>query len=181
MSGVQKGRARLGRRWRQAVLLVHVVASIGWMGVDIALVPLAVTGLTTGDGQLAAACYRAISVLVPWSTPFLAVAMTATGLVLGWGTQWGLVRYWWVFTKLVIALVLTTLVFVLLLPAVSGAESIAPLASGDQVRAALGAFPVQVMFPVAVSFTALAVASVLAVVKPWGRTPWTGGGGPARR
>lgn len=84
----------------------------------------------------------------------------------------GLLRYWWVFTKLAIALVLTALVFVLLLPAVTGVTGLDPAVTGDQVRTALGTFPAQVMFPTSVSFTALAFAAVLSVVKPWGRTPW---------
>jgi hypothetical protein len=106
------------------------------------------------------------------------VTMTATGILLGWGTQWGLLRYWWVFAKLLVALVLTALVFVLLLPAVTGVSGLDPAVTGDQVRTTLGTFPVQVMFPISVSFTALAFAAVLSVVKPWGRTPW--GGVPAR-
>ncbi|NKX54830.1 hypothetical protein [Arthrobacter mobilis] len=165
-------RFRLGRRWRQVVLLVHLVSGAGWMGVDLALAPLALTGLTTGDGRLAAACYQAIAVLVPATVPYLALAMTATGILLGVGTQWGLLKYWWVFVKLVLSLILTALVWLLLLPTVGSVSKLEPASTGDQVRAGLGTFPVQVLFPVSVSFTTLAFASVLGVVKPWGRTRW---------
>jgi hypothetical protein len=162
-------RFRLGRRWRQVLLLIHIVSGVGWLGIDLAVAPLAITGLAASDGGLAAACYLAIAVLVPATVPSLALTMTATGILLGWGTQWGLLRYWWVAVKLVLALVLTALVWVLLLPAVGSVSGLAPSASGDEVRASLGAFPVQIMFPIGVSFTSLAFASLLGVMKPWGR------------
>lgn len=161
---------RLGRRWRRILLLLHIVAGIGWMGVDLAVAPLALTGLTTDDGRVAAACYQAIAVLVPLSVPYLSLSMTATGIVLGWGTQWGLLKYWWVVIKLLVSLILTALVFVLLLPVVGTASGLDPNLTGEQVRAGLGAFPVQVMFPVGVSFSSLAFAAALAVIKPWGPT-----------
>jgi hypothetical protein len=169
MAAMSLRRFRLGRRWRQVVLLFHLVSGIGWMGIDLAVAPLAVTGLATDDGVLAAACYRSIALLVPATVPYLAVVMTLTGIVLGWGTQWGLLKYWWVAGKLVLSLVLTALVWVLLLPAVGSVAGLAASVSADEVRASLGIFPVQAMFPISVSFTALAFASVLGTMKPWGR------------
>jgi hypothetical protein len=89
-----------------------------------------------------------------------------TGLVLGLGTKYGLVRYWWVAVKLVINLVLTTLVLVALRPGVD--EVVARgdrILDGEAVTAAVG----DMAFPPVVSTTALLVAIVLSVVKPWGR------------
>ena len=60
---------RLPRRWRKAVLILHIIAGVGWIGVDLALLPLVITGLTTDEGETAAASYRAIAVLVPWTVP----------------------------------------------------------------------------------------------------------------
>ena len=160
-------RFSLSRRQRQAVLVLHIVSAVGWLGVDFALLPLALTGLLADDGPTVAAAYRAIAIFVPWTVPVLSLLIVGTGVLLGLGTKWGLVRYRWVLVKLVISLVLTTLVFVALLPGALALE-VPPGATGDDVRAAL-ADPAAFVYPPVVSGAALTFAVVLSVVKPWGR------------
>ncbi len=163
-------RPRLGllsRRQRQAVLVLHIVSAVGWIGVDLALIPLVLTGLTTGDGPTAAAAYGAVAILVPWTVPALSLLIVGTGVTLGLGTKWGLVRYWWVTTKLVISLTLVMLVFVALLPAVSSLE-VTQATTGAEVRASLGD-PTMFLYPPVVSSLMLLTSVVLSVTKPWGR------------
>jgi hypothetical protein len=160
-------RVRLSRRQRHLVLVLHIVSAVGWIGVDLALLPLVLTGLTTDDGQTAATAFGAVAILVPWTVPALSLLIVTTGVLLGLGTKWGLVRYWWVAVKLVISLILTALVFVSLLPAVTAIEVTAGT-SGDEVRAALGQ-PTNFLFPPIVSGLSLLTAVVLSVTKPWGR------------
>lgn len=158
---------RLPRRWRKAVLVLHIVSGVGWVGVDFALLPLVVTGLTAEDGETAAASYRAIATLVPWTVPALSLLIVITGTLLGLGTKWGLLRYWWVIVKLVISLVLMLLVFFVLFPAASSLE-VTSATTGDEVRAALGD-PMMFLYPPVVSCSLLVFSAVLSVVKPWGR------------
>ncbi len=158
---------RLPQRWRKTVLILHIISGVGWIGVDFALLPLVITGLTTDDGETAAASYRAIATLVPWTIPALSLLILTTGVLLGLGTKWGLIRYWWVATKLVISLLLTVLVFVALLPAVSSLE-VTSATTGDDVRAALDD-PAVFLYPPVVSCTLLVVSAILSVTKPWGR------------
>lgn len=158
---------RLPRRWRKAVLVLHIVSGVGWVGVDFALLPLVVTGLTAEDGETAAASYRAIATLVPWTVPALSLLIVITGTLLGLGTKWGLLRYWWVIVKLVISLVLMLLVFFVLFPAASSLE-VTSATTGDEVRAALDD-PMMFLYPPVVSCSLLVCSAVLSVVKPWGR------------
>lgn len=169
---------RLSPRFRKGILLLHIVSGIGWMGLDVALFLLLVTGLTTDDGQLAASCYRAVTVVVPTAVPVLSLGMLTTGLLLGWGTKWGLLRYWWVFVKLVMGVVLTVLVFVSLVPGVNDMPTPDATTSADSVRDSLGSATTDLLFPPIVSFTMLGIASVLSVFKPWSRTPWAPPGRP---
>jgi len=157
----------LSRRQRQAVLVLHIVSAVGWIGVDLALLPLVLTGLTANDGATAATAFEAVAILVPWTVPALSVLIVTTGVLLGLGTKWGLVRYWWVAAKLVISLILVTLVFTSLLPAVTSID-VASGASGDAVRAALDD-PTVFLYPPVVSSLMLLTAVVLSVTKPWGR------------
>ena len=161
----------LGRPWRRAVLALHVLCGVGWMGLDLGLLVLVVTGATSDSGPVVAAAYTAARLVIPVVVPVLATGMLLTGGVLGWGTKWSLTEWTWVFTKLVIGLVLTVLVFVALVP---GALSIPVDLTGTaaQARAAVGGAGRDLVFPPAVSFAALAVALVLSIWKPWGRTRW---------
>jgi uncharacterized membrane protein len=164
-------RARLSRTARRWWLVAHILCGVGWMGADVILALLVVTAQTTGDGATVSSIYTVLRLVIPWTVPFLAVGMLVTGVVLGWGTRYGLVQWWWVLVKLSVAIVLTVLVFVALVPgALSLPEGLAGTA--EQVREAAGDAGTDLMFPPFVSFAALAFALVLSVFKPWGRTRW---------
>lgn len=165
---------RLTPAARQAVLVLHAVTGISWMGVDIALLVLLITARTTNDATLVVSGFNAIRMIVPVAVPPLSLGILVTGLLLGLGTPWGLVRYWWVLVKLILSLVMTILVFVSLVPAVNSIAvlSTTPM-SADAVRASLGSLPTQLMFPPVVSFLMLGVATILSIFKPWRRTPWS--------
>jgi hypothetical protein len=163
---------RLTPTGRKAVLVLHIAGGVGWMGLDAGLLILAATGLTTDNGRTAASCYTAIGLIVPPAVLTLSLIMLAGGLILGMGTKWGLLRYWWVVVKLVLGLVLTGLVFFALLPATVALPEAVVLAgdgSGAAVRAALGAAPVHLRFPPIGTSLALAIALVLSDFKPWGK------------
>jgi hypothetical protein len=162
---------QLSRTQRRTVLALHVLCGAGWMGLDLALAVLVVTGVGSDSGPTVAAAYTAVRMVVPVVVPVLALGMLLTGLLLGWGTQWGLLQWTWVFVKLVIGLVLTVLVFALLVPGALGIPT--ELTGGaDEVREAVGGAVQDLLFPPVVSFTALAFALALSIWKPWGRTPW---------
>jgi hypothetical protein len=158
---------------RKAVLVLHIAAGVGWMGVDVVLFILLYTGLTTDDGAIAAACYRAVSVFVPVAVPVLSLGMLATGLLLGWGTKWGLLRHWWVLVKLALATIMVILVFVSLLPGVNDLNDADAAMGASAVRDSLGSAPSQMMYPPVVSFLMLSTAAILSVYKPWRQTPWS--------
>jgi hypothetical protein len=141
------------------------------MGLDLGLLVLVVTGATSDSGPAVAAAYTAARLVIPVVVPVLATGMLLTGVVLGWGTRWSLTEWTWVFTKLVIGLVLTVLVFVALVPGALGIPADLT-GTAEEVRAAVGDAGRDLLFPPAVSFTALAVSLVLSVWKPWGRTRW---------
>jgi uncharacterized membrane protein len=163
---------RLGASARKCVIVLHAISGIGWMGVDIALFLLLLHARTTGNAMEVISGYKAVSLIVPIAVPPLCLGVLCTGLLLGWGTPWGLLRYWWVFIKLLLSLVMTVLVFVALLPAVDALPDIANSLSANAVRERLGRAGIQLMFPPVVSFALLGVAAVLSIFKPRALTPW---------
>jgi uncharacterized membrane protein len=90
----------------------------------------------------------------------------ASGILLGLGTKFGLVRYWWVLVKLALNLVLVTLVVLVLAPGTGAlaASALEALETGTSME-----LQSTLVFPPIVSSTAVIVAMSLAVIKPWGR------------
>lgn len=153
---------RLGAGTRRAALIVHICAAGAWLGIDVVLAVFVGTALL-GDLATTLLALQALEFLV-W--PLLVAGLTClvSGVVLGLGSKWGLVRYWWVALKLVLTVALVVLVSVLLRPGVA--------AAAEQAGAWAASVPPPVgdlVFPPIVSTTALLVAMVLSVVKPWGR------------
>ncbi len=167
-------RWQLPPAWRKGLLVLHIISGIGWMGVDIALFILLITARTSDNALLVVSGFNAIRMIVPLAVPPLSLSILVTGVLLGLGTNWGLLRYWWVLVKLCLSLIMTMLVFTSLVP---GVNAIALLdlttVSAGTVRAGLGDLPTQLMFPPVVSFLMLGTATVLSVYKPWRRTPWS--------
>lgn len=158
--------SRTARRTaRRVALIVHIAASGAWLGLELALGALAVTALASGNPATEAACLQAVEVLV--GPMIVTGALTlVSGIVLGLGTKWGLLRYRWVAVKLVLNVVLLVLVLVALRPgAAEVAEAGRALAAGRDSEARNG----DLMFPPIVSTLALSFAITLSVVKPWGR------------
>ena len=159
-------RWRLGARTRKSVLLVHIASAGAWLGIDVVMAVLVFTALGTDDDRTKALAFRALELVAVWPLLTMGMLCLLTGILLGLGSRYGLVRYWWVAVKLALNLVLSGLVLVALAPEVADAAERArqfdaglpaPLGVGDLI------------FPPIVSPTALLVAMVLAVFKPWGR------------
>ncbi|MFC1421307.1 DUF2269 domain-containing protein [Streptacidiphilus cavernicola] len=93
---------RLGPGARRFWLTLHVITSVGWLGLDLGLLALGVTGrwFTPPDGELGV--YRAMDLLGYAVVLPVALLALLTGVVLSLGTPWGLLRYRWVVIKLVL-------------------------------------------------------------------------------
>ena len=157
---------RLGVRTRKVVLVVHIVSAGVWIGIDVVMAVFIFTALLADDNNIKALCYRALELFAVWPLLTTGLVCLASGVVLGLGTKYGLVRYWWVAIKLVLNIVLTALVLVALRPEVTeAAEQGRRFAAGAPASLAVG----DLIFPPIVSPTALLIAVVLAVFKPWGR------------
>jgi uncharacterized membrane protein len=147
------------------VLLAHIAAAGTWLGLDVAMAVLVFTAMGTDDRATEAAVLQALQLVTVWPMLTAGVLSLATGVLLGLGSRYGLVRYWWVLVKLVLNVVLCVLVLV----ALRGGVQEAALA-GRAMSTGAGSWNAgDLVFPPIVSPTALTVAFVLSVFKPWGR------------
>ncbi len=161
---------RLSRKGRKALLLFHVLSSVSWIGVDLAMGVLAYRGLATDDPAELAVIYRALEMFCVPLLLTLGLLSLGSGIWLGLGTRFGLVRYWWVLVKLAISLVLLTLVLVALRPTLLEGAAQATVVDAS-LPERLTDVSRNMLFPPVVSTTMLAFVTWLAVYKPWGVTP----------
>ncbi len=166
------GRRLSGRR-RRSFLVLHILSGAAWFGIDLALGILVATALVTDDPQTAGTALQAVELFAIWPMFGASLVCLASGVVLGLGSKYGLLRYWWVTVKLAINVLMSTLIVVALRPGISEAASIGErLMAGDDTAAV----PTGLLFPVVVAPTLLLTAYLLSVFKPWGRI-----GGRTRR
>lgn len=159
-------RPALSRPARRVALIVHIVASGAWIGLEIALGALVVAALATDDPMQESAVLQAIEVVAVGPMIAAGALTLLSGLVLGLGTQWGVLRYRWVVVKLVLNVILLVLVLTALRP---GAAEVAETGRALAAGATTEGGPGDLVFPPIVSTIALSFAITLSVVKPWGR------------
>src|SRR5262245_59713934 len=88
----------LSRSLRRTILTVHVVASVGLLGACAAIVLINVRAATTGEPAL----YELLSMFsFAFGIPLSFISLIS-GIVLGLGSKWGVIRYRWVTVKLVL-------------------------------------------------------------------------------
>jgi hypothetical protein len=156
----------MGRGVRKATLVVHIVSAGAWIGIDVIVGVLVGAGWFTADPSIQGVAYMALGTFAVGPMLTTGLVCLASGVLLGLGTRYGLIRYWWVAIKLVMNIVLCTLIIVALRPGmpdlVEHGRSL--LARGPSDLNVSGLF-----FPPAVSLTVLTTATFLAVFKPLGR------------
>lgn len=154
---------------RRMALLAHVTASVGWSGVVVVYLALAVAAITADDTGLTRSAYIAMDWLA-WTVlvPFAFVSLL-TGLVQALGTRWGLFRHYWVVFKLVLTL-LATGVLLLYTRTLAAYGEAAVLPHPTAREAALLQSP-SIVLHAAAALLVLLTATVLAIFKPRGLTP----------
>jgi hypothetical protein len=157
-------------RLRKLGLTAHIVCSVGWIGAVASSFVVAVVGLTSRDAQMVRAAYLMLEpigrvVLLP-----LSLASLLTGLVLSFGTRWGLFRHYWVLMKLLMNVFATVvlLMYMQTLAYLAGEASDMTLSGGALLRLRN---PSPVLHACA-ALLLLLVATVLAIYKPTGVTPY---------
>jgi uncharacterized membrane protein len=151
---------------RRAVLTAHIIASVGLLGDSAGVLAINVRAATTSDPALAASSYELLEMFsVVFGIP-LSFASLGTGLALGLGTKWGVLRHRWVTAKLLVILSVI----------VVGAVIIGPATA--TMREGGGGAETRLIVASAYDVLALSLATGLSVYKPRRRRQ---GRGTARR
>jgi hypothetical protein len=152
---------------RKFTLTAHVATTVGWLGAVAAFLALAIVGLTSDHAETVRGAYLVMEpaawfVLVP-----LAFASLLTGVVQSLGTTWGLIRHYWVLFKLMITVFAT----IILLAYMETFRVMARVAADPSVDLGIVRNGSPALHA-ALALLVLLVATVLAVYKPRGMTPY---------
>lgn len=90
---------------RKFVLLAHITTSVGWLGAVLAYLALDVTATIGTDIATVRGAYVAMGVMVSYVIVPLALTSVVIGIINALGTPWGLVRHYWVLTKLLLTII----------------------------------------------------------------------------
>ncbi len=151
-------RRQLSRRWRNTVLSLHIAASVALLGDSAAFLAISIRarGLPADEAH---ASYEILNVLsLTFGIPLSFVAL-GTGIALGVGSRWGVLRHPWVIMKLVLLLSVLAVGGLVLSPAEEAARD----GTGGSTGLIAGA-----TWDVA----ALATATALSVFKPGRPLRW---------
>jgi hypothetical protein len=158
----------MGPRTRKLALTAHVAASVGWLGAVAGFLVLAVAGLRSADAGKVRAAYVAME-LLGWDVIVpLSFASLLTGLIQALGTEWGLLRHWWVLIKLLINVASSALLLVHMRPINAAAAAAAAGALGGE----LAGVRIQLAADAGLALVALLAATALSVYKPRGLTKY---------
>jgi hypothetical protein len=139
---------------RRALLTAHIIASVGLLGDVAAVLAVNIRAATTSDPALASSSYELLEMFsLVFGIP-LSFASLGTGIALGLGTKWGVLRHRWVTIKL--GLILS----VILVGALVLGPATATMQDGG------GGTETTLIVASAYDVLALSLATVLSVYKP---------------
>ncbi|MFF5582797.1 DUF2269 domain-containing protein [Streptomyces hygroscopicus] len=154
---------QLTRPVRRGLLVVHVVVSVGWLGLTLGMLALGITGAVADSAEEAGAVYRSMNVLGDWLLIPLSLLSLTSGIVLSLGTPWGLARHRWVYVKFWLTLITTAATAFALRARIDAA--MADVVAGRPV----GPTTDLILAP-SVSLGIYAFLTAISVIKPWGLT-----------
>lgn len=142
---------RFSRRTRNLVLTIHVVVSVGLLGDSAGFLAVAIRRALSDDSAFVDASHDVLGTFALFFGIPLSFLALLTGIALGLGTPWGVLRHPWVVAKLVLILTVIAVGATILRPVLDddGDPSSTPLIAGA-----------------AYDVAALTTATALAVFKP---------------
>ncbi len=153
---------------RKFVRTAHVTFAVGWLGAVAAFLALAITGLISRDALTVRSTYLSMALIARFVIVPLSFAPLLTGPILSLGTPWGLFQHYWILAKLLITILSTIILLVHMQPITYlSSEAAKTTLSSVDLR-----LQIQMVVAAGAALLALLVATILAVYKPRGTTPY---------
>lgn len=160
-------------RLRKLVLAAHIIVSVGWLGIVVAMLVLSITAATAQDVGMSEVAYVLVDnvsdTLVASPPASFSIAALLTGIVLSLGTKWGLLKHYWILAKLLLTLTIILSGIFLVDQWIQQAISMAgESAAGTVVAYKDGSSQMLLIYASVAHLLMLGAATVISVYKPWG-------------
>ena len=99
---VTVSRRRFGRRTRNVLLTTHIIVAVGLLGDSAGFLAVAIRRALSDDPAFVDASHDLLGTFALFFGIPLSFLALLTGIALGLGTPWGVLRYPWVVAKLVL-------------------------------------------------------------------------------
>ena len=152
---------------RKLMLTAHVAVSVGWLGLIMGMLAMAVTAAISSDPRTQFSVYSMMSLLDEIFLGMTSLFALLTGMVGAVGTKWHLMRRHWVSVKFVVTVVLMMFGFGVIHQLIAEAYALV-LAGAPPAQVREVGVPLAVCAGVAV--LTLIFMTVLSTYKPWGLT-----------
>jgi hypothetical protein len=155
---------------RKLVLILHVTASVGWIGAVVAYLALVIAAMTSQEAQTLRSVWIALNLIGWFAIVPLSLVALLTGIVISLGTKWGLFQHYWV----LISLALTLFATVILIQHMQTVSVFAGIAAGRDATddGALRGGLQSELLHAGIGLLILLIIQVLNVYKPRGLTPY---------
>jgi hypothetical protein len=142
---------------------------VGWMGAVAAFLALSIAGRTSKSTDVVRGAYLAMDLIGAVVIVPMSLGALITGLIQGLGTRWGLFKYRWVTTKLVLTVLATLLLVLHQFTAVApAAKRVFAVTVGALPDPGFGALGTQLVVDASLAIVLLLVTTTLSIYKPWG-------------
>lgn len=158
-------------RLNKLALTTHITCSVGWLGAVAGFLVLSIAALISRNAEVVRGAYLSMNLIGLYIIVPLSLAALTTGLIQSLGTAWGLLRHYWVLTKLTLTIGATGLLMMHQFAAVeAAARRVSALAPGTLPD--VGRLGTQLVGDAGLALLALVAITTLSVFKPWGLTQY---------
>lgn len=154
----------MGQGLRKFLLCLHLTVSVGWIGGVLAYLALGIWAVGTESSENIRAAWAAMELIGWYVIVPMAVSSFLTGVIMAFGTKWGLFRHYWVLISFFLTL-FATVVLVLHMPTVTSSAEAARTARGRMLESLGGDLPHS-----SIGLGILLVVQILNLYKPRGLT-----------
>jgi hypothetical protein len=152
---------------RKAMLTAHIAISVGWLGLIVGMVALAIVGAISGSSRTQYSIYTIMTLLDEIFLGMTSFFALLTGLIGAIGTKWHLMRRRWISTKFVATLCLMCFGFGVNHPLIAKATALVEAGASPAQVSAVG---VPLAWCAGAAAALLIFMTILSTYKPWGFT-----------
>ncbi|MBL8552216.1 MAG: hypothetical protein JNJ73_19665 [Hyphomonadaceae bacterium] len=157
---------------RRVLLMAHIALSVSWIGAVGAFLALAILGQRSTDAVTVTSAYVAMNAISLFVVIPLSLCALISGMAMALLSPWGLIKHYWVLSKLTLTLLAAGMLMLHQFSAVA--------AAAQHVRASADALPsagrlgLQLIVDGSLAIATLLAVVAMAVFKPRGMTPFAG-------